>query len=182
MLAAELSTSGPRRIRHAEAENRLAASYRQWWICVVNGCAKEECSGRWTSATLTPQGVTLAAGGFQVEHQVLHVQPKLAEGLLDRLHNETSSLSAFDDTFEKGSDLLSMFRRQVGDNFDQSSHVSWQFFRPMELFRRLEHCDCVPAHRIFQYSRPRQDQLPAVPVPASHRRRVIAVTDCISKL
>ena len=43
------------------------------------------------------EGVPFPAGGFQVEDQVFHIQPQLAEGFLDEIEDSAAAASAVDD-------------------------------------------------------------------------------------
>ena len=46
--------------------------------------------------------VAFAAGGFDVEHQVLHVEPQLAQGVLNERQDAAASFGALNDAFKAG--------------------------------------------------------------------------------
>ena len=50
--------------------------------------------------------VAFATRGLKVEHQVLHVQPQLAQGVLDHGQNAAATLRAFDDPAQGRGQLL----------------------------------------------------------------------------
>ena len=54
------------------------------------------------------QFVALAARRLQVEHQVLHVQPQLAEGVLHQAQNPAATLGALQDPRKQGLDPLTV--------------------------------------------------------------------------
>jgi hypothetical protein len=72
--------------------------------------------------------VAFAAGGFDVEHQVLHVEPQLAKGVLDELQDTAAAFGAFDHAFECGDQVAGVLVGQGVDGGDEAEQVGRQFF------------------------------------------------------
>ena len=72
--------------------------------------------------------VAFAAGGFDVEHQVLHVEPELAEGVLHQREDAAAAFGAFDDAFQGGNQVAGILVGQGMDGGDEAEQIGWQFF------------------------------------------------------
>ena len=59
--------------------------------------------------------VTLSASRFEVEHEVLHVEPELAEGVLNERENPAPADCALDNAVKSGCELSRVLRRQGPD-------------------------------------------------------------------
>ena len=82
---------------------------------------------------ISPALVPFAACRFQVEHQILHVQAELAERVLNRQQNGSSSLGILDDTVENRLDVATALDGQRRDRFDQLGDF---FGKPVVLIRK----------------------------------------------
>ena len=66
------------------------------------------------ASAITPStiSVAFAAGGFEVEHQVLHVQAKLAEGFLDEVEDAAAAFGTVDHAVEDRMQSMPELQRQ----------------------------------------------------------------------
>jgi hypothetical protein len=72
--------------------------------------------------------VAFAARGFDIEHQVLHVEPELAQGVLDKREDTAAAFGALDDAFKGGDHVTGILVRQGMDSRNEAEQVGRQFF------------------------------------------------------
>jgi hypothetical protein len=72
--------------------------------------------------------IAFAAGGFDVEHQILHVEPQLAEGVLDKLQDPAAAFGAFDHAFERGDQVAGILVGKSVDRRGEAEQVRRQLF------------------------------------------------------
>jgi hypothetical protein len=77
---------------------------------------------------LAAEFVPLAAGGFQVEHQVFHVEPQLAEGVLDEIQDAAAAERAFLDAIEDRQDRPAVFGGEIGQEGFEFDHIGGELF------------------------------------------------------
>lgn len=86
------------------------------------------------------KGVAFAACGFEIEHQVLHVQTQLADRFLDGGQDSPPSLCVFYDASQRGRDRLPVFGRQLFDGLQQIRDVRRQILTAgQDIGGRLRH-------------------------------------------
>ena len=69
------------------------------------------------------ESITFTASGFEIEHQILHVETKLAESFLYERQNPATPPRAFHDTVHQRNDFCPMFGGQLGDRRFQVDDV-----------------------------------------------------------
>jgi hypothetical protein len=74
------------------------------------------------------QGVAFAAGGFEIEHQVLHIEPQLAQGFLDEVENPAAALGAIDDPVHERFQPRAMLGGKGRDSSREVGDVFGEFF------------------------------------------------------
>lgn len=72
--------------------------------------------------------VAFAAGGFQVEHQVFHVEPELAQGVLDERQNPAAAERALFDAIEVVEDRFAVLGGEGGQGVFEFHQVGGKLF------------------------------------------------------
>ena len=70
--------------------------------------------------------VPFASGRFQIEHQVFHVQPQLAERFLDQREDPAAALAAVENLVVERFDLSAMLGGQATDGLGQRFELGRQ--------------------------------------------------------
>jgi hypothetical protein len=68
---------------------------------------------------LVAESVSFAAGDFQIEHQILDVEPQLREGVLNEGENPAASEDRLDNLTVEGIQVALTIRRKGGDALSQ---------------------------------------------------------------
>jgi hypothetical protein len=72
--------------------------------------------------------IAFATGGFDVEHQVLHIEAELAKGVLHEREDATAAFGALNDAFEGRNQIARVLVGQGVDGGDEAEQVGRQFF------------------------------------------------------
>ncbi len=77
------------------------------------------------SFQLLAKVVAFAAGRLKVEGQVFHVEPQLAQSVLDEVEDAAAAAIAVDHSREERFEDLAMLARQGMDGIGQVEHFAW---------------------------------------------------------
>jgi hypothetical protein len=72
--------------------------------------------------------VTLTASGLQIEEQVFHVEPQLAQGILHEVQNPAAAARAVGHSVQKGLDDFTVLRREPFEGCGQVDQILREFF------------------------------------------------------